>query len=70
MGDNSKVERGNMKRFVLVTAALVLLVGTGLAAQGKKTYTGEIMDSAVPAMGSHEGMTKEPSRHDRQGLYR
>jgi hypothetical protein len=41
----------------LMVAAMTFAGASYAAAQGK-TYTGEIMDSACAAMGSHEAMTK------------
>jgi hypothetical protein len=46
-----------MKKGTLALAiGLFLFGGVGFAAD--KTYTGEIMDSACAAAGSHDGMTK------------
>jgi hypothetical protein len=38
--------------------AVTLLMFVGLSFAANKTYTGEIMDSACAAMGSHEAMMK------------
>jgi hypothetical protein len=47
-----------MKARVLgLAVTLLIFVGVSFAAPSK-TYTGEIMDSACAAMGSHEGMMK------------
>src|SRR4051794_7929199 len=51
-----------MKRLALGFASVLLLAGVGYAAQGNKTYTGEIMDAACASSGSHAGMMKsDPS---------
>jgi hypothetical protein len=47
-----------MKSSALGLIAALMLVGVSLAAQGSKTYTGEIMDSACAKMGSHDAMMK------------
>lgn len=38
--------------------AVTMLMFAGVSFGADKTYTGEIMDSACAAMGSHEAMTK------------
>ena len=44
-------------RLLGLGVTLLMFVGVSFAATSK-TYTGEIMDSACAAMGSHEGMMK------------
>ena len=45
-----------MKKLTFGLIGSLILVGASLAAPADKTYTGEIMDSACAAMGSHSGM--------------
>ena len=47
-----------MKTTAWAFLSALLLAGAGYAAQGGKTYTGEIMDSACAQSGSHAGMMK------------
>ena len=47
-----------MKLSALGLTAGLVLVGVSFAAQGRKSYTGEIMDSACARMGSHDAMMK------------
>ena len=45
-----------MKKLVFSLGGILILVGLSLAAPADRSFTGEIMDSACAAMGSHGGM--------------
>jgi hypothetical protein len=45
-----------MKKLAFSLGGIVILVGLSLAAPADRSFTGEIMDSACAAMGSHSGM--------------
>jgi hypothetical protein len=45
-----------MKKLALTLGGMLILVGPTLAAPADRTFTGEIMDSACAAMGSHSAM--------------
>ena len=54
-----------MSNIALVTAASILLLGTGLAVAKDRTFSGEIMDSACAKEGSHEAMMKKAGLTDK-----
>jgi hypothetical protein len=48
-----------MKKLALTLGGTLILVGLSFAAPADKTFTGEIMDSACAAMGSHSAMMEK-----------